>query len=242
MTHIIAETIRRWRLPLVCLAWMFTLLGLMMRGAYESFLAASFLPIIILSIAILLPLAFLALLRRTVPRFGVREALATAILLLPLAYIHHSKKTTLGSGAFSTRYVGSGISESRGMSPVRGGDNGGTSLLTVFLETDKYAGKKITVLGMLAKNNAQVERLLNKAYPLVFRFVMTCCAADATPIALVLENGEAVNLKDDDWIEASGRLRVRTVGGQDLLALEEASIRPVPAPEQPYLYMQWGVF
>ncbi|MDR1744569.1 MAG: hypothetical protein LBS30_02320, partial [Planctomycetota bacterium] len=90
MMRILVETAKRWRLPLVCCAWMLSLSGLLMRGEYETFLSANFLPVLALAVLALLPLAFFALMRRTPPRLGVREILATAVLLLPLVYIQHS--------------------------------------------------------------------------------------------------------------------------------------------------------
>ena len=242
MNRIIVETTRRWRLPLTCYAWMFTFLGLLTRGRYETFLAADFLPVIILATVILLPLSVFSLLRRRTPRFGARELLGTAVILLPLVYIHHSGGATLGAGAFATRYVGMGVVPGKAGSIVPESADNETSLLDLFMNSEKYSGREITVTGMLAKDTPQVEQILGVRRPVLFRFAISCCAADATPLALVLEDGDADALKDDDWIAVSGTFRVRSVKGFDLAVLEKASIRAVPPPEQPYLYSQWGLF
>lgn len=242
MMRIIVETARRWRLPLVCCAWMFTMLGLLMRRGYETFLAANFLPVIVLAVIALLPMGLFALLRRATPRFGVREALGTAIILLPLVYIQHSKGTTLGSGAFAARFVGTGIAAGESAPAGRGAAGGEVSLLDLFMDTEKYDGQKIVVMGMLTKDNPQVEQILGEKLPVVFRFAINCCAADAMPLALILEGGDTGSLKNDEWIEASGTFRSRDTGKMELLILEDAKIRPAEAPEQPYLYPKWGMF
>ena len=100
----------------------------------------------------------------------------------------------------------------------------------------------VAAVGMLAKDNRQVEEILGEKLPLVFRFVVNCCTADAMPVALVLEGGGAERLENDAWIEASGTFRIRNVGGQELLVLENARIAAAAKPAQPYLYMQWGAF
>ncbi|MDR0361063.1 MAG: hypothetical protein LBJ46_00005, partial [Planctomycetota bacterium] len=186
MTEIVMETFKRWRLPLVCFAWMFSLFGLLLRNSYESFLTTNFLPIIILAAVVLAPMAFFSLLRRDFPRFGMREALGTAMLILPLVYIHHAKGTTLGAGAFASRYVGAGIGG--GSASYNGATSGGEfDLLTLFMNPEKYDDQEVTVVGMLMRDNPQVEEILGVKRPLLFRFAINCCAADAVPLALILE-------------------------------------------------------
>lgn len=241
MINTVVETFKRWRLPIVCFAWLFSLLGLLMRRGYETFLAANFLPILVLAILALLPMTLCAFIRRSPPRFGMREALAAATVLLPLVYIHQAVGTTLGSGALHVRYVGTGAIGNERNSAEEGIGTGETSLLTLYLEADKYEGRRITLVGRLAKENPQVVEMLGEAQPLLFRFVINCCAADASPVALVLEGDGAESLRDDDWIEATGTFRIRKVERYELLVLEKATIRATKAPPQPYLYMQWGI-
>ncbi|MDR1611191.1 MAG: hypothetical protein LBT97_00235 [Planctomycetota bacterium] len=262
MMRIIAETARRWRLPLICFAWMFTFLGLLLRKSHETFLSANFLPIIILATVALAPLAIFSLLRRTPPRFGAMELLGTAVILLPLVHIYHSAGMTLGAGAFAARYVGAGGGAGNSSSSGRDAaddwgkwkadpdapnaaepetDDEETSLLDLFENADQYNGRKVTVTGMLAKDNPQVEQVLGVKQPILFRFAINCCAADAVPLALVLECDDS-DLKNDDWIKASGTFRIRPMGKLDLVVLENAIMQPAMRPRQPYLYSQWGLF
>lgn len=95
---------------------------------------------------------------------------------------------------------------------------------------------------MLAKDNPQVEKLLGKKAPLIFRFVINCCAADASPLAVLLDGCDVGSLANDAWIEASGTFRIKNTGMYELLILEDAEVRETETPEQPYLYVQWGVF
>lgn len=242
MTTIMHEAIKRWRLPLVCLVWMFSLLGLLVRNDYKTFLTADFLPILALTILALFPMALIALLRPVAPRLGMKEIFQTAVILLPLAHIYYSTKTTLGSGAFTSRYVGAAEIVGEPSRPAQPDAEGETSLLDLFLETDKYAEKHVSVVGMLATDNIQVEQIFGRKLPLVFRFIMNCCAADATPVALVLDCDAAGKMENDAWVEAAGILRIRNIDDQELLVLENATMQSAKAPQDPYLYMKWGVF
>ena len=242
MMQIIMETFKRWRLPLVCFAWMFSLLGLLLRSGYKAFLVANFLPVIVLATAALAPMALFSLFRRNVPQFGIKEVLGTAILLLPLVYIHHAKGTTLGAGAFATRYVGSGIANSGVVSPGQETSNGDLTLLTLFMNPEKYDDREVTVVGMLMRDNPQVREILGVKRPILFRFAINCCAADAVPLAIILENNDIGALKDDDWIEVSGIFKIRKAAGQDLLVMENTTVVPAVQPATPYLSMVWGYF
>lgn len=241
MISALLETAKRWRLPLVCCAWMLCLSGLLMRRGYETFLSANFLPVIALAALALLPLALCALARRATPRLGLREMLGTAVLLLPLVYIQHSRGATLGSGAFNTRYIGAGLGGGSASGGLTAPD-GETTLLTLFMKPEEYEGKSISLVGMLTKDDPQVEQLLGAKQPILFRFAINCCAADALPLAMILEGVDAEGMQNDDWIEASGTFRVRDTGKQKLPVLENAAIHPVKQPAQPYLYSTLGVF
>ncbi len=116
------------------------------------------------------------------------------------------------------------------------------TLLTLFMKPGEYDGKNISLVGMLAKDDPQVEKILGVKRPIMFRFLINCCAADAVPLAMVLDGDDAGLLKNDDWIEASGVFRIRDAGGQKLPVLENAAIRPAKQPEHPYLYALPGGF
>ncbi|MCD8349250.1 MAG: hypothetical protein LUC93_01390 [Planctomycetaceae bacterium] len=238
--NILFETVRRWRLPLVCLAWLLTILRLLPNREYQTFLSGGFFPILIAACAVLLPLTMLALVRRDTPQLGARETLATALVLLPLVYVNHARGAVLGSGALDTRYVGSGLAG--GATGARATVGGGETLLDLYLDTEKFVGKNVSLVGMVAQNNPQVLEVLGESKPLLFRFVINCCAADATPVAVILDGDMPSTIMNDDWVQATGVFTVRNVGGQDLLVLADAAAVPVATPREPYLYMQWGVF
>lgn len=70
------------------------------------------------------------------------------------------------------------------------------------------------------------------------RLVITCCAADATPMKVALTGRSAAALPDNQWIEADGTLRAgsatQTNGYTPTLLL--SSLRTIPAPADQYEY------
>lgn len=70
----------------------------------------------------------------------------------------------------------------------------------------------------------------------VARLVITCCAADATPMTVALTGGGASGLADDQWIRVTGRLRpgsATTANGYPPTLLV-TGLRTVPPPADPY--------
>jgi uncharacterized membrane protein YcgQ (UPF0703/DUF1980 family) len=72
----------------------------------------------------------------------------------------------------------------------------------------------------------------------VARLVITCCAADATPMKAVLTGGQAARLPNDQWIRVTGRLRagsaVEANGYTPTLTV--SSLTTVSAPADLYEY------
>ncbi|MEW5957541.1 MAG: TIGR03943 family protein [Chloroflexota bacterium] len=71
---------------------------------------------------------------------------------------------------------------------------------------------------------------------MVSRFVISCCAADAVPLGLVVRWPETASLTADQWVEVNGRFEPGQFGDEALPILIAESITPAQTPDQPYLY------
>jgi len=83
----------------------------------------------------------------------------------------------------------------------------------------------------------------------ISRYVITCCIVDATPIGIIVESPNALNLKADTWVEVEGLLQKRVIGGADKInsihnfheandgvpCLVVTSCKIVATPKDPYL-------
>lgn len=68
----------------------------------------------------------------------------------------------------------------------------------------------------------------------VARFIVGCCVADASPVALSVEWGQAAALPEGEWVRVRGRFRETAGAPAPILVAERVDV--VPAPNQPYLY------
>jgi hypothetical protein len=83
--------------------------------------------------------------------------------------------------------------------------------------SDLYPGERLSFTGAY-ENGALV------------RYAITCCRADAAPVAIRL--AQSVNVRDNTWLHASGII----VRNGSTLALDVTSIDRTPPPSDPFLY------
>ncbi len=109
--------------------------------------------------------------------------------------------------------------------------------LAVYPEPDAYTGQKAKVQGFVVH-----PKDLPGDYFFLTRFVLTCCAADAYPISLLvkLPQGSSVQgreaYKPDTWLEVEGQMITAELAGQRQLTIAANTLKPIPEPKNPYDY------
>jgi uncharacterized repeat protein (TIGR03943 family) len=71
---------------------------------------------------------------------------------------------------------------------------------------------------------------------MVSRFIVTCCAADASGVGLLVDWPDAAGLAENGWVRVRGPVRAAELNGQRLPLIAAASVEPVDQPEHPYMY------
>ncbi|MCG3207089.1 MAG: putative two-component membrane permease complex subunit SMU_746c [Anaerolineae bacterium] len=94
-----------------------------------------------------------------------------------------------------------------------------------------FAGQEAKVTGFVYRD----ERFAPNEF-MVSRFVVSCCAADAAPIGLVVRAENGSDFASDAWVEVTGQFTPGQFAGESLPLLAAASVSPTDVPEQPYLY------
>lgn len=84
----------------------------------------------------------------------------------------------------------------------------------------------------LAKAPPEMDRADLKL--LLYRYVMTCCAADAAPVFVVLRGRDAADLKVDDWVKITGTW-IPAPGLGDMAKIEVDSLTLIEQPKEPFL-------
>lgn len=94
-----------------------------------------------------------------------------------------------------------------------------------------FAGQEAKLIGFIYRD----ERFAPNEF-MVSRFIISCCAADAAPLGLMVRAAEDVTLADDAWVEVRGQFETGQLDGETVPVLAAAEITPTDVPEQPYLY------
>ncbi len=110
-------------------------------------------------------------------------------------------------------------------------------LLTELYEAPKlYEGKEITVIGMTEQIEEVTHQFGNRAR-IIYRFLVTCCAADAQPIAMVFETGQPIKMQAQGvWVRVTGRFTLQNKDGKTIPVIRDATMSTIPKPANEYLY------
>ena len=95
----------------------------------------------------------------------------------------------------------------------------------------QFLGQQASVTGFV-----YFDKSLNKNQFFVSRFVISCCAADASAIVMIVEWPQASTLKQDSWVLVKGAVQSITLNDRAAPLIQAASVQAVPEPEQPYLF------
>jgi uncharacterized repeat protein (TIGR03943 family) len=96
-----------------------------------------------------------------------------------------------------------------------------------------FEGKPVELIGQLmpdATNNADGKRF--KAV----RMFMTCCAADARPVAVLAESDKKTDLPEMTWIKITGTATFPVENGRRIAILKADKVEKVNPPEETMLY------
>lgn len=94
-----------------------------------------------------------------------------------------------------------------------------------------FRGQEAKVIGFVYRD----DRFGSDEF-LVARFVLSCCAADASPMGLVARWPNSPTLPDDQWVEVKGYFEPGHFSGEAMPILVAESVTPTDIPERPYLY------
>lgn len=221
---------------LVLLAWALAYLWLLADDRYLLFLAPHLRPLLVAAL-LLLAVFFLGTFARrggaaVAPR-GAALGLRAAVLLLPLLYLAAMPAQGLGSRAAVQRgLVASLLGADRSPAPASDRPPGGPlTLLELHLDLERQLGHRVNVDGMVYRG----PEIAAGHFALV-RFVITCCAADAQPLGVLVASPQADTLRLDAWVRVAGELTLIDHHGEPTACIRDATVTPLDPPASPYLF------
>jgi uncharacterized repeat protein (TIGR03943 family) len=166
---------------------------------------------------------------------------AVAILALPVVLGFLVSPRPLGVAAMQNREIAVGQTKSVLPAAVRAAaekSNDDKNVLDwsqLFASTpnaaEAFAGSPASVVGFIYRD----ERFSADEFFLA-RFTISCCAADASPVGVVVRWPEAHSLADDQWVTVRGNFEAGDFDGAAYPVLVADSIVSAEVPSQPYLY------
>lgn len=99
------------------------------------------------------------------------------------------------------------------------------------MEPEKFIGREVEIVC-----RTFVDKRLPEDLFMCYRYLITCCAADALPVFVFVRYPEAGTIKNDQWIEAKGVFSLIENEKITVPSIQTESVRYVEEPPFPYLF------
>ena len=217
--------------------WTAGILGLLVVGRYALFIRAGFWPLM-LGTALLFGLFLFT----TIVRRGATKRPATAsawarsaMLVLPLVYMlplmTGASARGLNHYALQKRSLGfDGQDSSAPSGDASGTAATATSMKTLVQHFNRMKGQHVSIEAKVFHD----PEIMAADEMIVYRFVIVCCAADATPFQLMIRTPDVSKFKNDQWVRVEGTLATAVVDGKTVPAIDGATVSAIEAPQDPY--------
>jgi uncharacterized repeat protein (TIGR03943 family) len=243
-----------WLHPFVFGAWMFVLAYLLSSGRYMDFLRPEFGLLLVLAVFITMGFMITAIAGNWTTEVDLSTALRAAILLLPLVFLIAAPDAMLGERAFKNRFVGTGTiaSNSGERFPWEEGPKEEVASLVdttrsrsratdecfitdLYRHAKRYDGRRVVFTGMIMRDEA-LKKYFGGRDTAVYRFLITCCAADALPMAVAVDPAPAESFAKDQWVRVTGTFSLQRIDDASVPLVTAAAFEPIEAPTMPYLF------
>lgn len=99
------------------------------------------------------------------------------------------------------------------------------SLVKLVSQHEEYIGKEVEVVCQTF-----ADERLPKNTAMCYRFMITCCAADAAPVFIFLQHPDTVVIENDKWVRVQGLMSML---GEEGVAIPSIAINAVVYVEEP---------
>jgi putative membrane protein len=226
---------------IILIIWLNAYYWLLEGGRYTAFIQPKLWPLLILALVLLLAFTAASIAQfslKSISSFQFSAWAKATILIIPVVFLWTIYGQSLGTDAFAKRILQPGPTvplkvNNSGKIPSKAIPDNATSLLDLILYTEEFNGKAVAVEGMVYRG-AKAE----KNTFMLFRFAVTCCAADAVPFSIGVKTAIAEDLPNDAWIRVEGHFRFETINEKQILSIVADNILtiPTPPPEKRYMF------
>ena len=112
----------------------------------------------------------------------------------------------------------------------------GPGFLEMVVDPRAFSGQHVSAEGMIC-HDPEVTKLFGAESFLLFRFAITCCAADARPVAILAKPQKPVSFKESSWVRVDGVLSAKKMEDKSIVPIiNDAKCESIKAPDEPYVY------
>jgi putative membrane protein len=226
---------------IIFITWLNAYYWLLENGRYKAFIQPKLWPLLILALILLLAFsaAFISQFSlKPMASFRFEAWIKAAILIVPVVYLWTLYGQSLGTDAFAKRLLPSGQSVPLNTADFEQKPSTALSgyvatLLDLILYAEQFNGKPVTVEGMVFRGAG-----VDKNSFLLFRFAVTCCAADALPFSIRVHTASEAGLKNDTWVRVEGLFQLETIHDKQVSSIIADRVLTIstPPPENRYLF------
>jgi putative membrane protein len=168
-------------------------------------------------------------------RRGVSLLVQIGIMILPLLYLPTAVMSHLSPEAAKKRSFH--MAQSARIARAAPTNNSGldlpenTSLLNLVMDPDSYEGKRVITIGMVYWDDNLPEKLF-----LCYQLLMSCCAADARPIGVLVEYDMLKTLNKGDWVTVEGVLGSANIKDKKVIRISAEKVVSTEPPKDQYLF------
>jgi uncharacterized repeat protein (TIGR03943 family) len=113
------------------------------------------------------------------------------------------------------------------------GKSHGPSLLDLVTKPEDFEGSDAELVGMVHKD----KRLAADSF-YCYRLLMVCCAADASPIGVIVKWPEAGKLPKGTWVKVHGKVGFTPFEGEDYPTISAINVEKTATPKNRFLVPQ----
>ena len=225
-------------LSIVLLIWIGTFIYLIIDDNYTLFLKPEF-GFLIYAGLFICSAFFISGMFTPPGRLKISEIMNGLIILMPVAFIFLTGNQTLSSYALTKRTLMSpnlNPPESKSFSEEAEDRKTGmpmdVKLSQLFRNWASYSGKQVSIQGLLHQSMEN-----NEGYSLVFKYLISCCAADAIPVGIFIDKKRTTGFSDDDWVKVTGVVNLDKMDGNDVVVMSLESIEKTERPSKNAAYL-----
>lgn len=226
-------------LNMVLLVWAGTFIYLLSDDNYTFFIKPEFAFLIYSGLFICSAFLISGLFSSTARALKTSEITNGLIILMPVVFIFISGNQTLSSYALTKRTLMSPNLNSSEPGPVPDKADSqmtvtpiDTTLSQLLRDWGSHRGKEVSIQGLLHRSLDD-----NDDYALVFKYLITCCVADAIPVGIFVDKDRTEGFSDNDWVKVTGVVNLGKLDGHDIVIMSLDTIEKVEKPSKNAAYM-----